>query len=111
MDLSPDANTDPRNIYTQMPDSQIDFICLECPLKECDQQSLWCKFRLQTNPNWMQKRKIADDKKKLEKRASESGRTKYWREYARKKRVNQIIERPLVKMEIVDDPLVERAEV
>lgn len=69
-----------------MKGEQLELLCLTCILKACDEQSLHCRLRLFTNPNWMQKRKIADDKKREAKRAKESGRTKYWREYAAKKR-------------------------
>jgi hypothetical protein len=31
--------------------SQPDLICKECPLAECDEDSLWCAFRWATNPN------------------------------------------------------------
>lgn len=28
-----------------------EFICTECPLAKCDEESLWCAFRWATNPN------------------------------------------------------------
>lgn len=30
---------------------QADFICRQCPLVDCDEESLWCAFRWATNPN------------------------------------------------------------
>jgi hypothetical protein len=47
---------------------QVSLFCLDCKLRECDQQSLHCVFRLMTAPNWLQKRKIADEKRMLRKR-------------------------------------------
>lgn len=32
-------------------DEQLDLICQTCPLTDCDEGSLWCLFRLLTNPN------------------------------------------------------------
>ena len=38
---------------------------MQCPLRDCDEQSLWCGLRLaQGRPNWLQKRKIRDERKK-----------------------------------------------
>lgn len=34
---------------------QIDLICSECPLVDCDEESLWCLFRFVTDPNAAQK--------------------------------------------------------
>jgi hypothetical protein len=31
--------------------SQRDFICTDCPLAACDEDSIWCAFRWATNPN------------------------------------------------------------
>lgn len=70
---------------------QLDLICTQCILRTCDEQSLHCQYRWQTNPNWIQKRKIANEKKKAGKRAAETGRTKYWREYGRKKRAERLL--------------------
>jgi len=33
---------------------QSDFICTDCPLLFCDEESLWCAFRWATNPNQAQ---------------------------------------------------------
>ena len=42
-----------------------DLWCLQCWLKTCDEQSLWCGYRLHTKPNWIQKRKAADERRKF----------------------------------------------
>ena len=56
--------------------------CLTCQVPgECNPQSILCLFRLYTKPNWLQKRKIANDRKRARKRAKESHRTRYWRLY------------------------------
>jgi len=70
-----------------MKNDQLDLICTQCILKVCDEQSLHCLFRWNTKPNYNQKRKIAAEKKKAAKRATETGRTRYWREYAAKRRM------------------------
>lgn len=39
--------------------SQLDLICNECPLKECDEGSLWCVLRLLSgDPNQAQARYV-----------------------------------------------------
>lgn len=30
---------------------QLDLICTDCPLKECNEESLWCIYRFCTKPN------------------------------------------------------------
>ena len=35
--------------------SQSDFICLSCPLAECDEESMFCALRWATNPNRRQR--------------------------------------------------------
>lgn len=72
---------------------QANLFCKDCKLRVCDEQALGCTFRLYTKPNWQQKRKIKDDRKLAKKRAKETGRTKYFREYKREYLINQIIGR------------------
>lgn len=60
---------------------QINLFCIGCKLRSCDEQALGCTFRLYTIPNYQQKRKAKADRVKDKKRANETGRTKYWREY------------------------------
>lgn len=33
----------------------VDFICGQCPLEDCDEQSLWCALRFATKPNRAQR--------------------------------------------------------
>lgn len=66
---------------TKREEQQADLFCLGCILRECDQQALGCLFRLNTRPNWQQKRKALHEQRKAAKRAAETGRTKYFREY------------------------------
>lgn len=35
---------------------ELDAICTQCPLIDCDESSLWCVFRLLTDPNPEQRR-------------------------------------------------------
>lgn len=67
-------------------------LCVGCRVKECDMQSLYCNYRLQTNPNWAQRRKMLDDQRREAKRAQESDRTRYWREHKQKKKVEVILQ-------------------
>lgn len=39
---------------------QLEFICTQCPLANCDEESLWCLFRFLTDPNNAQ-RQIAPE--------------------------------------------------
>jgi hypothetical protein len=75
----------------EMKPEQASLLCLTCDLLFCDQQALGCQFRLFTKPNYNQKRKAANDKKREAKRATETGRTKYWRERARRLREQGLI--------------------
>ena len=71
--------------------AQINLFCVNCKLKDCDEQALGCTYRLYTKPNWQQKRKIKNDRRLAKKRASETGRTKYFREYKRQYLVRSLI--------------------
>lgn len=70
---------------------QANLFCSDCKLRKCNEQALGCVFRLLTRPNWQQKRKAANERKKARKRAKETGRTKYWREYKQGKKVEQTL--------------------
>lgn len=35
---------------------QADLICSQCPLADCDEKSLWCLYRLSTDPNSLQRK-------------------------------------------------------
>lgn len=37
---------------------QLDFICRECPLESCNENSLWCALRFATDPNAAQLKAI-----------------------------------------------------
>lgn len=39
-----------------MIEDQRDMVCGECPLGDCDEESLWCIFRFLTSPNDAQRR-------------------------------------------------------
>lgn len=55
---------------------QANLFCSDCKLRKCNEQALGCVFRLLTRPNWQQKRKAANERKKARKRAKENGRKK-----------------------------------
>jgi hypothetical protein len=58
---------------------QVDFICGNCPLETCDEESLWCLFRFITDPN--------DAQKKFSKQAVKRGKyqSNYYQENREKK--------------------------
>lgn len=67
-------------------------ICLDCKERVCNEQALGCLYRLYTKPNWAQKRKQRHEKIKSQKRKSETGRTKYWREYKQQSLISKILQ-------------------
>lgn len=72
-------------------EEQANLFCVGCILRTCDEQSLHCRFRLLTKPNWQQKRKARHERRKAGKRAAETGRTSYWREYKQGKKAIAIL--------------------
>lgn len=73
-----------ETLITLVPKSrqlQANLFCQDCKLRTCNEQALGCLFRLHTVPNAHQKRKAANDARREEKRAGESPRTRYWREW------------------------------
>jgi hypothetical protein len=66
-----------------------EFVCSECPLVTCDEDSLWCAFRWATNPNAAQL-KVATVRL-IPKRLTDAERSRRWRQknperYARVRR-------------------------
>lgn len=70
--------------------SQPDLICNECPLEKCDEKSLWCMYRLLTNPNHAQRQVVTLSKYGhivVQKASqSEKARKAYLRDYYLKNR-------------------------
>lgn len=65
--------------------SQPDLFCADCPLRVCDEKSLWCMYRFITSPNKAQREaaKLADVIHLTPKRARQSTkkRKKYYADY------------------------------
>lgn len=57
---------------------QQELICTECPLSSCDEDSIWCVWRMMTDPNNAQKSLI--------KKKDTLKRSKYWAEWYQKNR-------------------------
>jgi hypothetical protein len=64
---------------------QIELICAECPLKECDSSSLWCIHSALTKPNAIQKGYMGVAKKQI-KADTARERKEYWAERYRAKK-------------------------
>lgn len=60
-----------------------DLICCECPLDQCDDESLWCAFRWATNPNEAQRKMagIKFDKRRAPVTKETEDRREYYSNY------------------------------
>jgi hypothetical protein len=68
---------------------QSDFICLECPLAECDEGNLFGALRWVTKPNEVQRRLLTQAKQNRT-RQIKRNRLKYFRErYQARKQLNE----------------------
>lgn len=44
---------------------QLDIICTQCPLIDCDEESLWCLYRLGSDPNKAQRKALLPGLRRL----------------------------------------------
>jgi|SRR5690606_8491504 len=73
-------------IVTELFD-QPDFVCIECPLAECDEESLFCAFRWATFPNQAQQKAMTMRQARHRRKIKAKPRTEYFRKrYQEKKR-------------------------
>ena len=69
---------------------ELELICGQCPLSECNDQSLWCAFSWITNPNINQKRLRANYRKSRLKQVRER-RLQYFKDRYRLRKQMEIV--------------------